>query len=169
MYLFLNNQFLKIFGRQMFLFFFNYSQCVVDYKPQDLSILAGTNKLRGGGGQRFFIRDIKVHPNYKELVTSDIAVMKINSTFNFDDKIAPIKYSSKEIDGGENCTLTGWGYTNPFRVGFPPNDLQRALLPTITNEQCHDDGMNVTNTEICTYSHFLQGACGVSYLIQITE
>lgn len=83
---------------------------MVDYQPKDLSILAGTNKLRKGGGQRYFIRDIKVHPNYQELVTSDIAIMKINGTFKFGDKIAPIKYSSKEIGGDENCTLTGWGY-----------------------------------------------------------
>lgn len=38
--------------------------------------------------------------------------------------------------------------------------MQRAFLPTLTNEKCREDGMNVTNTEICTYSHFLQGACG---------
>lgn len=132
----------------------------MDYQPKDLSILAGTNKLRGGGGQRYFIREIKVHPNYQELVTSDIAIMKINGTFDFGSKIAPIKYSDEEIGADENCTLTGWGYTNPFRVGFPPNDLQRAFLPTISNEQCREDGMNVTSTEICTYSHFLQGACG---------
>lgn len=138
------------------------AHCVVDYKPEDLSILAGTNKLRGGGGQRYYIREIKVHPNYQELVTSDIAVMKINGTFEFGEKIAPIKYSNKEIGGTENCTLTGWGYTNPFRFGAPPNDLQRAFLPTLTNNECREDGMNVTNTEICTYSHLLQGACGVS-------
>lgn len=88
------------------------AHCVVDYKPQDLSILAGTNKLRGGGGQRYFIREIKVHPNYQELVTSDIAVMKINGTFDLGDKISTIKYSSKEIGSGENCTLTGWGYNH---------------------------------------------------------
>lgn len=140
------------------------AHCVVDYKPTDLSILAGTNQLRLGGGQRYFVREIKVHPNYQELVTSDIAVMKINGTFDYGPKIQPIKYSSQAINGGENCTLTGWGYTNPFRVGFPPNDLQRAFLPTLTNEKCREDGMNVTNTEICTYSHFGQGACGVSFV-----
>lgn len=140
------------------------AHCVVNYKPADLSILAGTNQLRLGGGQRYFVREIKVHPNYQELVTSDIAVMKINGTFDYGPKIQPIKYSSQAIDGGENCTLTGWGYTNPFRVGFPPNDLQRAFLPTLTNEKCREDGMNVTNTEICTYSHFGQGACGVSFV-----
>lgn len=138
------------------------AHCVVDYKPKDLSILAGTNKLRGGGGERYYIQSIKVHPNYKELVTSDIAVMKINGTFKYSDKIAPIKYSDQEIGGAENCTLTGWGYTNPFRIGAPPNDLQRAFLPTITNPECREEGMNVTNTEICTYSRFAQGACGVS-------
>lgn len=144
------------------------AHCVVDYKPEQLSILAGTNKLRFGGGERFYVRDIHVHPNYKELVTSDIAVMKINSSFTFSDRIAPIKYSSKVIDSGENCTLTGWGYTNPFRVGLPPNDLQRAFLPTLSNEKCKEEGMDVTSTEICTYSHFLQGACGVSFEIDFS-
>lgn len=85
------------------------AHCVVDYKPKDLSILAGTNKLRGGGGgERYYIQEIKVHPNYEELVTSDIAVMKINGTFKFSDKIAPTKYSDREIGGKENCTLTGY-------------------------------------------------------------
>lgn len=141
------------------------AHCVVDYKPEQLSILAGTNQLhaRGQNGERVYVREIHVHPNYQELVTSDIAVMKINSSFSFGERIAPIKYSSKAIGGGENCTLTGWGYTNPFRVGLPPNDLQRAFLPTLTNEECREAGMNVTNTEICTYSHFLQGACGVCF------
>lgn len=84
------------------------AHCVVNYKPKDLSILAGTNKLHGGGGERYYIQNIKVHPNYEELVTSDIAVMKINGTFNFSDKIAPIKYSNQVIGGMENCTLTGY-------------------------------------------------------------
>lgn len=144
------------------------AHCVVDYKPEQLSILAGTNKLHRGGGERFYVRDIHVHPNYQELVTSDIAVMKINSSFTFTDRIQKIKYSSQKVDGGENCTLTGWGYTNPFRVGLPPNDLQRAFLPTLTNEECREAGMDVTNTEICTYSHFLQGACGVSFKINFS-
>lgn len=41
--------------------------------------------------------------------------MKINGTFEFGELIQPIKYSSTPVDGVENCTLTGWGYTNPFR------------------------------------------------------
>lgn len=139
------------------------AHCVVDYKPQSLSILAGTSKLKGGGGKRYLVEKITVHPDYKELVTSDIAVMKINGTFDFNDKkIQPIKYSDQEIGGGVNCTLTGWGYTTPIRIGAPPNDLQVAVLPSITNEECREEGMKVGQTEICTYSRIGQGACGVS-------
>lgn len=83
------------------------AHCVVDYKPNQLSVLAGTNKLHGGGGERYYINEIKVHPNYKELVTSDIAVMKIDGKFKYSDKIAPIKYSDQFIGGAVNCTLTG--------------------------------------------------------------
>lgn len=95
------------------------AHCVKYYKPERLSILAGTNKLKGGNGKRFYVRDIKVHPNYRPFVSSDIAVLKINSTFKFDEPlIQPIKYSNKTIYGKENATLTGWGYTNSFRCIF---------------------------------------------------
>lgn len=139
------------------------AHCVVDFQPGNLSIFAGTNKLNDVNGQRYSVNSFKVHPDYQELVQNDIAVIKINDAFQYSSKIAPIKYTSNEVGGGVNCTLTGWGYTNPFRVGNPPNDLQRAFLPTLTNDQCRADGQNVGTTEICTYSRFLQGACGVSF------
>lgn len=86
------------------------AHCVVDYKPEELSILAGTNKLRAPApnGERYFIDKITVHPEYEELVTSDIAVLKINGTFNYGDKIAPIKYSDKFYGPDVNCTLSGY-------------------------------------------------------------
>jgi hypothetical protein len=42
--------------------------------------------------------------------------------------------------------------------GFPlPNELQRAYLPTLTNEECNERGHNVGPREICTLSRFGQG------------
>lgn len=137
------------------------SHCVVDYKPEQMSILAGTQKLNGEG-KRYMVKSFVSHPDYKELVTSDIAVIKIDGKFDFSKKIKPVKYSNQEIGGGVNCTLTGWGYTTSIRFGKPPNDLQRAVLPSITNDECREEGMEVTKTEICTFSKFGQGACGVS-------
>jgi len=47
-----------------------------------------------------------------------------------------------------------------IRVGKPPNDLQRARLPVISNEECRSKGMAVGPREICTLSRLGQGACG---------
>lgn len=87
------------------------AHCVVDYKPEELSILAGTNKLRAQApnGERYFIDRITVHPDYEELVTSDIAVLKINGSFNYGPKIGPIKYTDTFYGPEVNCTLTGYG------------------------------------------------------------
>lgn len=138
------------------------AHCVVNYTAGQLSILTGTNKLKGGGGVRYLVKNLTVHPNYRELESSDIAVMKIDGPIKFDEKTAPIEYSDQEIGGGINCTLTGWGYTTPIRFGNPPNDLQVAVLPSITNQECKERGLKPSETEMCTYSHFGQGACGVS-------
>lgn len=83
------------------------AHCVVDWKPEQMSIFAGTTKLDDKKGKRYGVTSFKSHPEYKELVTSDIAVIKINGTFDMSDKIQPIKYSNQQIDGGINCTLTG--------------------------------------------------------------
>lgn len=137
------------------------AHCVKAYQPRELSVLAGTNKLHNGSGQRYSVQDSKAHPNFKEFISSDIAIVRILGKFQFGENVAPIKYSNRKIGSNVNCTLTGWGYTNPFRFGDPSNDLQRVFLPSLSNPQCRKEGMNVTNTEICTYSRFAQGACSV--------
>lgn len=66
------------------------------------------------------------------------------------------------MGGSVECILTGWGYTTQVRRGHPPNDLQMAVLPTLTNEDCTARGEVVNESEICTFSRYGQGACGVS-------
>lgn len=48
------------------------------------------------------------------------------------------------------------------RFGSPPNDLQMIVLPTISNDECKERGDNVGDGQLCTFSRFGQGACGVS-------
>lgn len=100
--------------------------------------------------------------DYKKLVSNDLAVIVINSTFDMDAKMAPIKYSNKFVGGGQNCTLTGWGYVNPYRVGPAPKRLRQISLTTITTDECLKAGREVTDNEICTQSPAGEGACGVS-------
>ncbi|GAB0088647.1 serine-type enodpeptidase [Sergentomyia squamirostris] len=137
------------------------AHCVENYTPERLEILAGTNQLNNGG-ERYKVESFLIHPDYQELNTSDIALMRTTEPFNFSNPlIGTIDYNDEYIDGDVECILTGWGYTTPIRFGSPPNDLQEVYLPTITNEQCQEEGMAVNPTEVCAKSKkMLTGACG---------
>ncbi|XP_055679334.1 chymotrypsin-1-like [Lutzomyia longipalpis] len=137
------------------------AHCVEDYSVDRLEILAGTSKL-DSGGERYKVDNYLIHPDYEVLNTSDIALIRTTEPFNFSNpNIGTIDYNDEYIGGGVECVLTGWGYTTPIRIGNPPNDLQEVYVPTITNEQCREEGMSVNPTEICTKSEKLfTGACG---------
>lgn len=126
-----------------------------------MSILAGTSNLKQEEqGSRHLIEDCVIHPEYVELNNSDIAVCKLQTPLVFNENISSISIGREYVGGGVECLLTGWGYTTMVR-GFPlPDDLQRATLPTLTNDECNEKGHNVGPREICTLSRFGQGACG---------
>ena len=140
------------------------AHCVQGFTIEKMSALAGTPDLKDEArGSRHLIDNCFVHPEYVELNNSDVAVCRLKTPFIYGENIQPIALDTKYVGGGENCTLTGWGYTTMIR-GFPlPTDLQRATLPTITNEECNENGHSVGPKEICTYSRIAQGACGVRY------
>jgi hypothetical protein len=123
-------------------------------------VVAGVSDL-SKEGSRHFVEWFKMHEEYQELNTSDIAIMKMKEPFVFNDNIAPIKYSSNNVGGNVKCLLTGWGYIFPIRIGGTPRKLQRANFTTMTNEQCTQRGMTPTRTEICVFDRLLKGACGV--------
>ncbi|XP_058055663.1 chymotrypsin-1-like [Anopheles bellator] len=138
------------------------AHCLDGMDPARMSIVAGTNDLRndGAAGTRYLIESYLIHPDYIELNRSDIGVMRTREMIAFNEKVSTIRYSSDFVGGGVMCLLTGWGYTMPIRIGSTPQDLQKAELTTITNDQCRERGMPVNPTEICTFTRVGQGACG---------
>ncbi|XP_055379154.1 chymotrypsin-2-like [Condylostylus longicornis] len=141
------------------------AHCVVQLTPSRFTIYSGS-KVRTQGGTRHTVDKIFVHPNYEELVQSDIAVVKVKEPFNFDgENTDKIDYTNRErIGGGVPVTLTGWGFSYPIPLLIPfidtlPNNLQEINYTTITNEECQNAGFNVTDTEICAYGRVLKGAC----------
>ncbi|KAL1401151.1 hypothetical protein pipiens_001986 [Culex pipiens pipiens] len=138
------------------------AHCLDGIEASRLSIVSGTNDLRNDGakGSRRLVASYKIHPEYKELDKCDIGIMRTQEPFVFDASTQPIRYSDTQVGGGESCTLTGWGYTMPIRIGRTPQDLQQAELKTITNEECRSKGFPVNPTEICTFTRAGQGACG---------
>ncbi|EAT41451.1 AAEL006919-PA [Aedes aegypti] len=138
------------------------AHCLDGIDASRLSVISGTNDLRNNGskGTRHMVSWFKIHPDYIELNRSDIGIIKVAEPFTFGTKEQPITYSDKQVGGGVECLLTGWGYTMPVRIGKTPEDLLEAQLRTITNDECRSRGFPVNPTEICTFTRLGQGACG---------
>lgn len=133
-----------------------------------LSALAGTNVLgQERQGQRRLIQSCTVHPDFhnylpiNETMPNDVAVCKLQRSFTFQaGKVAPIALSKNYVNGGENCTLTGWGYTKAGgEERKNPKNLMRANVTTITLEKCNERFPNVTDNEVCTKLNPFGGAC----------
>ncbi|KAG5667513.1 hypothetical protein PVAND_015492 [Polypedilum vanderplanki] len=135
------------------------AHCVDGMNISRMSIFAGESDLRNEDkGSRHLIESCVIHPDYVELNNSDVAVCKLQTSFPKSEKIQPIPLDKTYVGGGENCMLSGWGYTTRIKGAPLPNKLQRANFTSLTNEECNQRGHSVGNKEICAYK-FSKGAC----------
>lgn len=76
-----------------------------------MDILVGTNDLESGGiyyKPKTYIQ----HEDYGRIISryaNDIAVIRLEQSIEFNEKIQPIEYSVEEVPPGSVVTLTGWG------------------------------------------------------------
>lgn len=142
------------------------AHCVANKNASQLSVLAGTSDLKNEtNASRHSIASCVIHPDFRPLNTSDIALCKVQVPFVFGATINKASISRDYVGGGVNCTLTGFGSTSIFRE-FPfltillyPSKLQESTFLTLTNDECSKK-TSVDQTQICTQTKFLQrGAC----------
>lgn len=145
------------------------AHCIKPVNISRVSALAGVSDLRQESkGSRHQILSCIIHSNYSELVSSDIALCKVQLPFVFGDNVAKIGISQDYVGDKVNCTLTGWGsifvirsLPIPFYEMFAyPNDLQEVFLKTMSHESCNRIFLNrIDDSQICTFSRPGQGAC----------
>lgn len=76
----------------------------------DIKILVGTNDRWNTGGKFYNAAKFIVHENYgKPPYAHDIGLIRVHTTIEFNEKVKPIKLSTKEVGAGENLKVTGWG------------------------------------------------------------
>lgn len=78
-------------------------------KTQNITILVGTNNLKSGGKfyqpEKFIAHEKYHHPSF----SYDIGLILIDGEIEFNEKVQPIKYSTKFVEAGSKLRLTGWG------------------------------------------------------------
>lgn len=76
---------------------------------KNLEVYVGSNDVKKGGTyykvEKFFTHEKYNQPNF----ANDIAVIRVQGSITFNDKVQPIVYSSEEVPDGAALQLTGWG------------------------------------------------------------
>ena len=76
-----------------------------------VQILVGTNDLQNGG-TRYTPKKYIIHEKYnRPNFANDIGLVQVEN-IEFTEKVKPIKYSSKVVEGGADLLATGWGRLN---------------------------------------------------------
>lgn len=85
------------------------SHCVSGHTPGSLQVLVGTNNLKDGGTY-YKVDKFYTHEGYnRPRFANDVAVIRIQGTIEFNDRVQPIEPSSEAVQDGEEVILTGWG------------------------------------------------------------
>ncbi|EDW59828.1 chymotrypsin-1 [Drosophila virilis] len=140
------------------------AHCVNGQNASRISVVAGIRDLNDNTGNRALVQSYEMNEHYEELVTSDIAILKIDPPFELDGKrVGTIDVSSNELVGADQeVLLTGWGSVFHFGTGpFAkyPTILQKLSYKTLDNAKCKQTMTQLTDTEICALERFGKGAC----------
>ncbi|CAG9828001.1 unnamed protein product [Diabrotica balteata] len=131
---------------------------------EDMSLLitanAGIIDLNDNEAQQRRIVNYTINPNYKKNPdhVGDIAVVKVEPPFEFNEFVQPAKVPKIDADPdlSKNVTLAGWGDVDNY--ADYSNILQKVQLPLIKYDACMDivsmwspnDAYKYNNTEVCT-------------------
>ena len=105
------------------------------------------------GEENFRVKSWVSHPEYNVRTTDyDYAIITLEEEIQFSDSAWPVCLPTKELSGGEEATVTGWG-TTQYGTGKFPDVLQEATVTVLTPSQCTDDTLyipsDITERMLC--------------------
>lgn len=96
-------------------------------QPESFEVLVGTHQWRTSsfGGKRHKVNVTIVHEWYgfPEKHSNDIALVRVNEPFEFNEKVQPITISRENVPEHTRLQFTGWGLlsTNEVKQNFTFN------------------------------------------------
>lgn len=94
------------------------AHCVMDFKPEQMEIVAGSLSLVEGG-DRYDVEKIIPHEFYNPMIIrDDIALVKVNRTIEYQPgTVEAVALCDHYVEGGQLMLLTGWGLTSVSIAG----------------------------------------------------
>lgn len=85
------------------------AHCVRGRDVNEFNILVGTNDLNSGGTYYKPEAYVKHESFNRPAFANDVAVIRVNGSIEFNDRVQPIEYSPDEVPNDADVQLTGWG------------------------------------------------------------
>jgi len=133
------------------------AHCVYGQSAGNLRVVAGDHDLfvAEGTEQVSAVSSATAHPQYNpNTIDYDYAVLRLSSSFVFDNNVKSIALASQEPTSG-SCVNSGWGNTRGDGQVSNPDRLQQVTLPLVARNSCVNafSGINqVTSRMICAGS-----------------
>ncbi|KAM3598915.1 uncharacterized protein V6R79_024150 [Siganus canaliculatus] len=130
----------------------------------NVSVILGTNTLdtlSNSSVVRSASR-VELHPVYSsQALDHNVALLLLSSPVNFTDHIRPVCLASEDsaIAVGTTMWITGWGYMYMGVNLPPPRWLQQVTVPVMSNQECDQTYLTVTEDMMCAGGQAGRGPC----------
>lgn len=136
-------------------------------------------------GTRYKVESVERHDDYNDpKYSNDIAIVEIDGTIEFNDKVQPIKYSDRPIEKDVNVQSFGWrrfgvsfdflcscmqsgmevAYFCSFQDVLDANLLHVTTLKTISSEDCQAKvPKRFSEGHLCTKAEGDDNVCQVGH------
>lgn len=134
-----------------------------------VTVVAGSNLLNGNQSDSYKSEYIVWHEKYNGAkFVNDIGLIRVERDIKFNDKVQSIRLPTEAFNKDDYpVVLTGWGSTQ--LGGSTPNKLQEINLKVISQIRCIAQvAVPITESHICTLTKAGEGACHVSYILDMT-
>jgi secreted trypsin-like serine protease len=114
------------------------AHCVAGISAGAVDVLAGTNRLAPGGGQRVRARALRPHPLYRPAtLRNDIAVVQLGVQLPYATIAPAITGQEPLYPPGTMATVIGWG-DRDIRLDHEqfPVYLREVEVPVVSDEDC---------------------------------
>ncbi|KAK0161454.1 hypothetical protein PV327_009923 [Microctonus hyperodae] len=137
------------------------AHCVKGFNKALIKLFVGYHSRNGTShlhGDEYSVKNIIIHSGYSTFkFDNDIALIKIDGTFNFDNGIRPVCLPERgSTFTGENGIVTGWGALS--ESGPASNVLRSVTVPILSNAECRATkypSRRITDNMIC--AGFIEG------------
>ena len=113
--------------------------CVVGSRATAIDVLAGTNRLLPGGGQRVRARALRLHPGYTEgaALENDLAIVQLWHDLPYPTVRPAVPGDEALYPEGTMATTIGWG-DRDIRLDFQyyPLYLREVEVPIVGDATC---------------------------------